>query len=792
MSDIRSQLQQSLGQAYTLERELGGGGMSRVFLATETRFARPVVVKLLAPELAADLNAERFEREVQLAAKLQHANIVPLLSAGESAGLPYYLMPFIEGESLRERIRGGLMPISEVISVLRDVARALAYAHGHGIVHRDIKPENVLLSGSAALVTDFGIAKAVLSAKTQIGTANLTVAGTNVGTPAYMAPEQAAGDEVDARSDVYAWGVMAYEMLAGRHPFFGRQSAQQYIRAHIVDTPSEVHQERPEATEALTTLVMRCLAKLPQDRPHNGSDLLRLLDGAAVIATPAQARRTEEPVPAMSASWRWRAISIVVFALALAALAVTLRGRISATGSLGALTIVPEKSIAVLPFVNISSEKEQEYFSDGLTEELINLLAKSTDMRVAARTSAFKFKGAKIDVKDVAQKLTVAYVLEGSVQKSGNTIRVTAQLIKAADGKSMWSDSYDRTLDDIFSVQDEIAEKAVKALQATLLANAYAANSKPRNSESYNLVLQGRHFLAERTQKSVIRAVENFQQALLKEPENAFAYAGLARAYRVQAGQGWLPVVDGFRSSRAAAERAVAIDPQLAEGHEALAYVQSVFDWDWAAAQRSYGKALELEPGNADVLRSAALLMVKLGRFDEAIVGLRMAIERDPLLSSAYSDLSFTLGATGDWAAAESAARSALELSPNGILRHFNIARALLFQGKAEAALQEVELEKGENWRLMGLAIVYHALGRHVESDRTLAEYNAKYASHAAMQIADVHAYRGDVNEAFRWLDRAYAQHDAGIADLKDDPWLKSLALDPRYAALLKKMKLPP
>jgi tetratricopeptide (TPR) repeat protein len=283
--------------------------------------------------------------------------------------------------------------------------------------------------------------------------------------------------------------------------------------------------------------------------------------------------------------------------------------------------------------------------------------------------------------------------------------------------------------------------------------------------------------------------VSTFKQVLLQEPRNASAYVGLARAYRQQAGQGWIPVAEGYAQSREAARRAIAVDPQLADGYEALAWVQSTYDWNWDAAQASYARALELEPGNAESLRSAGLLMTRLGRYDEAIIGLRKAIERDPLAGT-YSNLSYALGAAGRWDEAEGAARTALVLGPNAILRHFNLARALLFQGRKEEALREVQLEKKESWRLMGLAIVYHALGRHRESDRALAEYAEKYATTSAMQIAEVHAYRGHANVAFAWLDRAYAQHDPGIADVKDDPWLQGIRQDPRYTSLLNRMNL--
>jgi TolB-like protein/Tfp pilus assembly protein PilF len=451
------------------------------------------------------------------------------------------------------------------------------------------------------------------------------------------------------------------------------------------------------------------------------------------------------------------------------------------------------KSIAVLPFVNMSGDTGNEYFADGLSEELLNLLAKIPDLRVAARTSAFKFKGEKIDVKDVAQKLNVAHILEGSVRKSGNKVRITAQLIKAADGYHLWSETYDRTLDDIFVVQDDIAGEVVKALKVTLLGTALTtrSSSKPQDSEAYNLALQGRFFLERRSQKDLERAVEYFRRSRERDPGYAPAWAGLSGAYARQADGGYVPAADGYGQAREAAEKALALDPQLAEAHLAIGKVQTTYDWDWDAADASYRRALDLEPGSAEALRHAGVQAITLGRWDEAIDLTNKAIERDPLRPNSYHNLGLALQAVNRDTEAEAALRTALELDPDGALRHWAIGRALLLQGKTDAALRETQRETDESWRLSGLPLVFHALGRRGDSDAALAALKDKYAGDSAYQIAEVHAFRGEADLAFEWLERAYAQRDGGVTEIKGDRLMRGLVGDPRYRAFLRKLKLP-
>jgi TolB-like protein/Tfp pilus assembly protein PilF len=449
------------------------------------------------------------------------------------------------------------------------------------------------------------------------------------------------------------------------------------------------------------------------------------------------------------------------------------------------------KSIAVLPFVNMSSDPGNEYFSDGLSEELLNVLAKLPELRVIGRTSSFQFKGRNEDLRVIGEKLNVAHILEGSVRKSGNKVRITAQLIKAADGYHLWSETYDRTLDDIFVVQDDIAGEVVKALKLTLLGPTPVPRSKPVDSEAYNLALQGRFFFDRRGRKDLERAVEYFRRSLERDPGYAPAWAGLSQAYARQADFGHVPAADGYRQAREAAEKALALDPQLADAHLAMGWIQSSYDWDWVAADASILRALELEPGGAEVLRHAGIQAYTLGRWNEAIDLAKKSIERDPLRPNSYNNLGNVFLALERDTEAEAAFRKALELDPDGAFRHYALGRTLLLQGKANAALQEMQQETEENWRLSGLPLAYHALGRRGESDAALAALKDKYAGDSAYQIAEAHAFRGEADLAFEWLERAYAQRDGGVTEIKGDRLMRGFVGDPRYKAFLKKLKLP-
>ena len=616
-TDLRSRLQESLGSTYTLERELGGG-MSRVFLASESRFKRKVVVKVLTPELAADVSADRFEREIMLAAQLSHPSIVPLLTAGDANGLPYYTMPYVEGESLRARLATQGPPRrAAAIGMLRDVARALAYAHEHGIVHRDIKPDNVLLAGDVAVVTDFGIAKAITAARTDAGSATLTGVGITIGTPAYMAPEQATGDPItDFRADIYSFGCLAYELLSGEPPF-GARPAHQMLAAHLTEAPPNIASKSPDCPPALATLVMRCLEKSPADRPQSASEIVRALD--AVITRSDETLIGLRPVPRRVVRHVGPALAILL----IAAVAFALIQRRRSDTATSANTAVP-RSVAVLPFANVGSDTADAYFADGMSEELATALSKVRGLRVVARNSAFRAGGRDVDPKEVGRTLAVDALLAGTVRRARDQLRLTVQLTRTSDGSLLWSEQYQRQVSDVFAVQDEVASAIVTALQLQLSASApVSVSAAPNvtrgtsNLEAYDLYLRGQFNL--RRRGSAIRlAADNFQQAIAKDSGFARAYSGLSAALEL------FPYFEAvaphslFERATAAARRALALDSTLAEAHTSLALAyQHAFQWQ--RADEEHRRAIALDPNDAAAHFHYARFLTYVARPREAL-----------------------------------------------------------------------------------------------------------------------------------------------------------------------------
>jgi TolB-like protein/DNA-binding winged helix-turn-helix (wHTH) protein/Tfp pilus assembly protein PilF len=461
----------------------------------------------------------------------------------------------------------------------------------------------------------------------------------------------------------------------------------------------------------------------------------------------------------------------------------------------GNATAPEPASIAVLPFADLSPSKDQEYFSDGLSEELINELAKAPGLKVVARSSAFQFKGKNEDLRSVGHKLGVSNILEGSVRKEGDRIRISAELIKADDGFQLWSETYDRKINDIFAVQDEIARAATGALQMKLLgANgaAVSASARSANPEAYQAYLQGQYFLSRGDDKENLdKALAYADGAIRLDAKYAPAWALRSRVYNLMADTELVAETEGFRRAREDAKRAIALDPSLATGYTALGSIQVSYDWDWDGAETSLKKAAVLEPGSAEVLRYRALLFEPLGRLEEAVEAQKQAIAFDPLRPRTYTFLGYQLYSMGRFEEAQAALQKSLELNPQKGHDHVIRGQILLAQGRPQQALAEIEQEPREFWRLMGEALAYQALSRPLDSEAALKKLIADHQKYAAYQIADVYAYRGESGKAFEWLDRAYQHRDGGLLSLKIDPLLKSLRQDPRYSELLKKMRLP-
>jgi TolB-like protein/tRNA A-37 threonylcarbamoyl transferase component Bud32/Flp pilus assembly protein TadD len=791
-------LQQALGASYLIERELGGGGMSRVFLAEEIRFGRKVVVKVLAPELAEGLSAERFGREIALAATLQEPHIVTVLDAGATGdGLPWYTMPFVRGESLRARLERGPVPLGEAVGILRDIARALAYAHGQGVVHRDIKPENVLLHEGTAVVTDFGIAKALSASKTHAPGGAITQLGTSLGTPAYMAPEQAVGDEVDHRADIYAWGVSAYEILAGAHPFADAITAQQLIAAHISAAPRPLATARPDVPPALAALVMQALAKDPLARPVSAPALVQALDDRQLLELPANA-------PGRSAGTgrvtRRAAIALVAAVVLLGGGAAWMARRNMAIASPDAVSasMAGISTVAVLPFVNTGGDPKDEYFSDGMTDELAHTLATLPGLRVAGRTSSYAYKGKNAPAPEIGRTLDVAGLVEGTVRRAGDRLRVTAQLTSVVDGKVRWSDSYERPAGDVFALQDELTKAIVAAVAPALrgdrAGDIAGASRGTANTEAYDLYLRGRYFWAMRGADNLVRAAGYFRRAAEKDPAFARAHAGLAMTYGVLPFYMSDPADTFAVRGVASATRALALDSTLADAHLALANALSTNNRPVEALPHEH-TAIALEPQNATAHQWHGDNLLILGRVDEAVTELQRAVALDPLSAVMQNDLAQALLGARRFGDAIASARRARELfestvRPTGAL-------AYLFAGHADSAEAWLAVRTEADTRSPGmlatLALVYAAQGRWGEVERLRAETsrpggdpsNGVEAGVIALALGD----RAPLLRVLRtpagrrqWLTRFYS--------LGCSPVTAPLLREPAFVAMLERQGL--
>ena len=694
---LHDRLQSTLGTAYTLTRELGGGGMSRVFVARDVTLERDVVVKVLSPDLAAAVSTERFTREIKLAARLQQANIVPLLSAGETDGLPYYTMPFVEGLSLRARLeRNGSLPVGEAISVLRDIARALAYAHEHGVVHRDIKPENILLSGDAAVVTDFGIAKALAASKTQASGDTLTQTGTSIGTPAYMAPEQAAGDSAtDHRADLYALGCVAYELLSGAAPFADR-APRQLLAAHMTEVPAPLEDRCADVPLVLAHLVARCLEKDPDARPQTARAVLAALDGIGVTS-PSGPR-----VAASADSTRRRPVILAGIAMAavagLAAAAVgvqALRVRRSATA-------VPlnDRSIAVLPFENLGDSADA-YFADGVTDAVRGKLGALPGMRVIARASSNQYRASTKTPQEIGAELGVQYLLTATVrwQKQGaggvSRVQVRPELVTVRDAALKWQEPFDAALTDVFQVQADIAGRVAGALDVALGDSVKRMlNAAPTaNLAAYDAYLKGRAIQqggAATDPASLRRAIALHEQAVALDPKFAFAWGELAIARANLYTRGIL-TPELARLARAAAEQAEALGPGTAAGANALgAYFRRV-EIDNARALAVYENALRTAPNDIALLTSVATAERALGRLDASLQHARQARTLDPRAPGPAVRLVSILLSLRRYPEATAVADSARVLAPTALQIITQRAAISLAQGDLPGARAVVQ-----------------------------------------------------------------------------------------------------
>ena len=750
MTGLLERLSATLASRYRLERELGQGGMARVFLAHDLKYEREVAVKVLRPDLAAEVGAARFLREIQIAARLHHPHILPLYDSDQMDDLVFYVMPFVKGESVKQRIaRERQLPVNDALLIAREVADALSYAHGAGVVHRDIKPGNILLDAGHAVVADFGIARAM-----GIGD---TTTGHVIGTPAYMSPEQVEDSQyLDGRTDIYSLGCVLFEMLTGEAPFRG--STLTAVIANRLTSPAPSPRAfRELVPEAVDSAVRKAMATLPADRFSTASQFADALSPPATVAIAVGAAQAIQEV--------------------------------SDAG----------KSVAVLPFENMSTDPENEYFSDGITDDIIAQLSKVSALKVISRTSSMQYKKTTKKITAIADELGVGAVLEGSVRRAGQRVRIVVHLVEPKTEKHLWGDTFDRQLADIFEVQSEVAQQITGALKLALSPEEKQRVEKKATGDvdAYNMYLLGRFHANKWAEADVLKGIEYFQAAIAKDPAYAVAYAGLADAYELLSiGFSSKPPAEYLSLAKGMALKALEMDDSLAEAHTSLAYARWLGDLDWVGAEKEFKRSLELKSSYVMAHEWYAEYLVSLGRSEEAVAEIRRAQQLDPLAVPVTRAVGWVLYFARRYEEAEEELRKALAMNADFVGARLVLWWVYVVRGEYDIAIADIkrEMEKPglKTVKKLMLAYVHAAAGNKEEASGLLWELEAKLEteSRLALMAAMVFAALGEKDRAFERLQLAFQIREPGLLFLKVSPWAEPLRSDPRYGALLERLGL--
>jgi serine/threonine-protein kinase len=777
-----SLLPELLGDRYRVGRELGRGGMARVYLARDLKHNRDVAIKVIRPELSASLGHDRFLREIGIAARLRHPNIVPLYDSGEVGESLYFVMPYEEGPSLRERLaEGGAVPLSDALSVMRDVARALNYAHEHRVVHRDIKPDNVMLSGGAAVVTDFGIAKAVSAALTDVSGPTLTQSGSAIGTPAYMAPEQATGDPAtDHRADLYSFGCLAYELFTGKPPF-ASESMHLVIAAHLATVPEPVTLHRAEVPAGVAELIARCLEKSPTARPQSARELLDSLEGAATAgyATPSPAAPAA-PRPAARAL-RWAGLGLTV--------AVVVAGVYFGTrGSASAAPI----TLSLLPFGNIGADSAISYVAEGLPDQVANELMRVPGIQIQSRNGARYYRGQLVvDVTEAGTRLGADYLVTGVVRQQGGDWILSVSLERAADKASLWGESFTFTEEGSAGAASAIAERLTAELRNRFpnsigSARVLAQNARTSNSEAYRLYLRAQKQLDARG-RSVRQSAELFREAIRLDPLFAPAHAGLSMALALFPYFQSVPVDSVSEEILASARRAIQLDSSLAQPHVALGTLHR-FRSDWENTESEFRTAIRLAPRPVEARVQYARDLLFVGRHREGMVQLREAKAIDPASALVLSWMSYGYFVQGQMDSAIVESARAQENDPENLSTVGFRARLLLGAGKNEEA--RLLADRVPFWDQL---YILAKSGDLAGAREGLAALDAQSPQPWLAELRRTHAYLGlgDTARALSALERAIAAKEIWVALYgPSDPLYDGVRESPRFQAVIRQLGL--
>ncbi len=778
MSEAASRLSAALADRYRLERELGQGGMATVYLAEDLRHHRKVAVKVLRPELAAVLGAERFVAEIKVTANLQHPNLLPLFDSGAADGFLYYVMPYVEGETLRARLeRERQLPVDDVTRLVTLLANALDYAHAQGVIHRDLKPENILLQAGQPIIADFGIALAVA----QAGGSRVTETGLSLGTPHYMSPEQGSGERtLDAKSDQYALAAVTYEMLSGEPPHTG-PTAQAIIARLMSETPRSLRATRPAVSPGVDAAVQRALSKTPADRFATcGAFATALVAGGSAPASGSVASR-------LTLARIAAGIAVVVVVLGVVGFGIYQRG--------GSRTL---DSIAVLPFDIRTTDPDGDYISDGITQSISNSLTGLPGLRVIPVSVGREYKGKGMTSQQVGEKLGVAAILTGRVTHRGDSLGVDVELADIREGRLIWGERFDRPLADLLTIQGQIATGVSQRLTSRSGDDQQRLRrGSTDNPQAYQFYLKGMYFTAKFTSDGFDRGRAFFQQALAIDSNYALAWDGLAWNY-ITAGDWFIPPREAGPQARAAAGRALAIDSTLATAHLALALVAHWYDWDWPAAERGFSRAIAMDPANARPRDYHAWFLVSMGRYDEAVAEAERAQQLDPVSVEASQVLGMVLVLAHRYEQAITQLRAALDLDPSYFYAEDFLGRAYEQTNRmaeAIAAYQravDLDRDNAENWSNLGHA--YAVSGSPAKARQIIADLKATATRRyvGPYNVALIYAGLGDRDQAFAWLQRACDDGQAlPILYMGNDARWDRLRADPRYADVARCLRLP-